>query len=295
MRISHVARSAAAAATLAVVTTGLAAPAQAAASDEHVKSAAARYVADHGAGTFSARDLASEGDLVDSMEDLSDVVCDPTGQGATLNSDLVLLKLVDSGSGPISALVSSDINLDDDPTTHETTCTFAFLVADTSTTFDGSYALTVTSDVPDGATVSLDPPKTVSAQFTGEAVPTKPVYTTVDEFADAVLRASGTTSKLSPAQRTVVDNVTTPRSAQAKKAAKKKYAKAIKAAKKKYAKAGKTKKAKKLLARQTAAAKRAYTAAITPTTTRVNRVETYSARTPWSIDATLNWRDDIRG
>lgn len=289
MRISHVARLAAATATLAVAATALAMPAQADTPDapvDRVQAAAARALDAHAPGAFTAADIEAEADLVDSLEALSDEVCDVNGQSVSLNSNLVLLNIVDSGRGPFSALVSSDINVDDNTASYEQTCNFALILAadDDATTFDGSYTFSALGGTP---------APVVSGPVSGDVVTTSPVFTTVDEYAEARLAASGTTSTLSPAQRTVVDTVVTPRSAQAKKAAKKKYATSVKAAKKKYAKAGKTKKAKKVLTRQTAAAKRAYRKAIAPTTTRINRVESYVARTPWSINGTLDERDAL--
>ncbi|KQX74238.1 hypothetical protein [Aeromicrobium sp. Root472D3] len=292
MPIPHLVRVAAATATLAVAATALAMPASAS-TESTVSAAAARAVADLGPGTFSTADLAAEDDLIDSMEALADQTCNVSGQSVSLNSDVVLLNVLDSGAGPVAALVSADINLDDDQSVYERTCNFAFLVSEQSTTFDGSYSFAVTSDVPDGQSSSLDPLKTVTGSLNGEYVVSTPTFTTVTEFADASLTSSGSTSKLTPAQRTVRDVVTTPKSAQAKKAAKKKYDKAVKTAKKTFKKAGKTKKAKKVLARKTAAAKKAYARAIAPTSRAVDRVETYTARTPWSMSGTLDYRDAV--
>lgn len=287
MRISLVARLAAATATLAVAATALAMPAQAASPDDRFQAAAARLLAGHAPGTFTAADLENEDDLVDVMESLSDEVCNVNGQSVSLNSNLVLLSIAGQENGPFSLLVSSDINLDDHTPSYEQTCNFAFLIADAedeTTTFDGSYTFSA---------LGGGPAPVVSGPVSGDAITTTPVFTTVDDYADATLQASGTTSKLSPAQRTVKDTVTTQRGAKAKKAAKKKYAKAVKAAKKAYKKAGKTKKAKKAYKKKLAKAKTAYRKAIAPTAGVIAQPQAFVATFPYSISIQMDDEDAL--
>jgi len=275
MRLTHLGRTVAGLAVLAVTSSALAMPASAQDAPTIGKAALEAFAAKYAPGQYTAADLELEPNI-DDIEELADLACAP--EGYTPSSDLILLNLVESGVGPTAILVSADISVDDDPSNREVTCTFGVLLTKTGTTFDGSYSFTVGSGV--------DANETLTGPVSGNGVSFGPVYTDIEYYANATFSASG--SQLNPAQRVVSSPVSTAKTPSQKKAAKKSYAKKVKAAKKAYKKAGKSKKAKKAYNKKLKAYKTAYKKAIAPTSTTVNQLQNYIAPTPYTLNALLN-------
>lgn len=291
MRLRTLPRLVAGLATLAVAATALAMPASAADSSADVKqfpinsAVLADFAATHAAGRYSAADLVAEGDIED-IEAVADQACaDPATPGIAPNSNLVLLNYAESPVGPTVFLISADVNKDDTIATYEASCNFALFFTNDGTSMNGSLSMGVTSDVPEGASESLDPLVTRSGTFDGDLFYVEPVFTTVTEWANVTFSASG--NQLTPSQHNVTTKVSTPKTKKQKKAAKKKYQAKLKAAKKALKKAGNTKKAKKAYKKKVTAAKKSYRNAIA-TYKYVTRLENYTAVAPFSLAATLD-------
>lgn len=269
------------AATLALTTTVLAVPAQAAKPSPTVSRAAvAKFVESHGTGRIAAADVDFDS-FVRDLQTIGDTVCERNGVPAT--SSLVLLDIAET-PGVAAVTVALDVNTNDDPAYLDETCTFSMLLPDEGLTFNGRYTFDVSSP--------LDPVTRRTANLSGDFALTQPVFTNVDEYATATLSATGKT--LRPTSGWVNTKVTKAKTASQKKAAKKKYQAAVKAAKKKYAKAGKTKKAKKAMTKSIARAQKTYKKAIAPTTRTVKQRKNYNIETPFTLSALLNGYDDIR-
>jgi hypothetical protein len=292
MRLSTASRLIAGLATVALASTALALPASAAESSTSTvkqfdvdRSVLTDFAATHAAGRYSAADLVAEGDI-DDLEALADEVCaNPATPNTAPNANLILLNWAESPLGPTVFLFSADVNQDDDITTYEKSCNFALFFTNDGTSMNGSLSMAVTSDIPEGADVSLDPLVTRSGPFNGDNFYVEPVFTTVTEWANVSFSASG--NQLTPSQRNVKAKVSTPKTKKQKKAAKKKYDKRVKSAKKAYKKAGKTKKAKRAYKKKIATYKASYKKAIA-TYKYVTRLQSYTAVAPFTLAATLD-------
>lgn len=278
MRLRSISGFIAGVATLALTTTALAVPAEAAESTPTISRAAvADFVKANGTGRIAPADAEFD-DLIRELETLSSMMCQAVGPDISI----VLLDLAEAQQ-VTSMMVSADIDTDGRDG-FDTSCTYAMIFADEGLNFTGRYTMDVSSP--------LDPVTQRAANLSNDYVLTEPVLTNIEDYAEATLSATGKTLK--PATRWINTKATKAKTAKQKKAAKNKYQAAVKAAKKKYAKAGKTKKAKKTMTKSINRAKKAYKKAIAPSTRTVRKQQKYNIEKPFALAAVLNWQDDIR-
>jgi hypothetical protein len=179
-----------------------------------------------------------------------DLVSGTSVQAESGDEAFVELFTYDVGAGPLATL-----------------CSFAIIETDEDSQLTGSYALSIADQEP------------LAGPVAGSVTVTRPLSSRGLQ-GPVTVTAGGT--HLTTDVTTV--DVTVPKTAAQKKAAKTKYTKAVKKAKKAYAKAGRTAKAKKRMNTASAKAKKAYRKAIRSAV--VERDVEVTVPTPYAVRAT---------